>query len=321
MIGAILFFLLGLIMLLGGADVLVRGATSLGLRLGVTPLVAGLTIVAFGTSSPELVIGIDAALAGLGDVAIGGAVGSNICNIALVLGVAAIIRPIDIHSQLVRQDIPIMLGCSVLLVLLLIDRDISRFDGAVLASGVVAYTWYSIRVARREQEDIQREFSQGVIDNRLPWFVEILLVFTGLALLIGGGVIVVDNAVSIAHALSIPPAIIALTVIAVGTSLPELATAGIASWRRQGDIAIGNAVGSNIFNILAIVGVSATIMPLGMGAVDWTDMLAMIAVSLILIPLVLSKRRLERWEGFLLVVVYCIYLVVTVVDADIVPAT
>lgn len=319
MIGLFFLFLLGLLMLLGGAEILVRGATSMGLRLGVTPLIAGLTIVAFGTSAPELIVGVDAALEGLGDVAIGGAVGSNICNIALVLGIAALIRPIDIQSQLVKKDIPIMVGASILLVVLLIDRDISRVDGVILVAGILLYTVFSIRNARREPDDVILEFEQGVPTRQLPRFVELALVAGGLGLLVGGGTIVVQNAVEIAHRLHVSPAIIALTVIAVGTSLPELATAAIASFRRQGDIAIGNVVGSNIFNIFAIVGISATIVPLNMGGIDWTDMLAMVVVSLLLVPLVLSRRRLERWEGLLLVLFYFAYLYATVNDFDIVP--
>lgn len=308
-------FIAGLALLLLGADFLVRGATSIGLRLGITPLVAGLTIVAFGTSSPELAVGVDSSYRGLGDMAIGSAVGSNICNIALVLGAAALVRPINIQSQLVRLDIPVMIFCSLLLILVLMDGVISTFDGVVLVGGIAIYIFFSIYLARGEQKKIQDEFGEVVRDNLLAWWKEILLVVVGLGMLIFGGSMLVDTAVELARGFKIAPALIALTVIAVGTSLPELATAMLASYRRQGDIAIGNAVGSNIFNILAIVGISALVGPLRMGAIKWPDLAVMLAVSLILIPLVISRRRLERSEGVFLLVIYFLYMLVTVQKA------
>lgn len=315
MITPLFLFIAGLALLLLGADFLVRGATSIGLRLGITPLVAGLTIVAFGTSSPELAVGVDAAYRGLGDMAIGSAVGSNICNIALVLGAAALVRPINIQSQLVRLDIPVMIFCSLLLILVLMDGVISTFDGVVLVGGIAIYIFFSIYLARREQKKIQDEFGEVVRDNLLAWWKEILLVVVGLGMLIFGGSMLVDTAVELARGFKIAPALIALTVIAVGTSLPELATAMLASYRRQGDIAIGNAVGSNIFNILAIVGISALVAPLHMGAIKWPDLAVMLAVSLILIPLVISRRQLERSEGVFLLVIYFLYMLVTVQKA------
>lgn len=315
MITQLFLFIAGLALLLLGADFLVRGATSIGLRLGITPLVAGLTIVAFGTSSPELAVGVDSSYRGLGDMAIGSVVGSNICNIALVLGAAALVRPINIQSQLVRLDIPVMIFCSLLLILVLMDGVISAFDGVVLVGGIAAYIFFSIYLARGEQKKIQDEFGEVVRDNLLAWWKEILLVVVGLGMLISGGSILVDTAVELARGFKIAPALIALTVIAVGTSLPELATAMLASFRRQGDIAIGNAVGSNIFNILAIVGISALVGPLRMGAIKWSDLVVLLAVSLILIPLVISRRQLERSEGVFLLAIYFLYMLVTVQKA------
>lgn len=312
----LLFFLtVGLALLLLGADLLVRGATSIGLRLGITPLVAGLTIVAFGTSSPELAVGIDSSYRGFGSLAIGSAVGSNICNIALVLGAAALIRPINIQSQLVRLDIPVMILCSLLLIFVLADGVISALDGVALVTGIVAYVFFSIYWARGERKRIQDEFRAVVRDNLLAWWKEILLVAIGMAMLIFGGSILVENAIELAQDLNIAPALVGLTVIAIGTSLPELVTAMMASYRRQGDIAIGNAVGSNIFNILAIVGISALVGPLRMGAIRWTDLAVMLAVSLILIPLVISRRQLARWEGALLLLIYVVYLMLTVQES------
>ncbi len=312
MITLLFHFIAGLALLLLGADFLVRGATSIGLRLGITPLVAGLTIVAFGTSSPELAVGVDSAYRGLGDITIGSAVGSNICNIALVLGAAALVRPINIQSQLVRLDIPVMIFCSLLLIFMLADGVISALDGIALVSGIAIYIFFSIYLARGERKKIQDEFGEVVRDNLLAWWKEILLVVVGLGMLIFGGTILVDNAVELARDLKIAPALIGLTVIAIGTSLPELATATLASYRRQGDIAIGNAVGSNIFNILAIVGISALVGPLRMGAIKWLDLAVMLTVSLILVQLVITRRKLERWEGAFLLVIYFLYMLVTV---------
>ncbi|MCZ6499983.1 MAG: calcium/sodium antiporter [Gammaproteobacteria bacterium] len=315
MITLLFFLTVGLALLLLGADLLVRGATSIGLRLGITPLVAGLTIVAFGTSSPELAVGIDSSYRGFGSLAIGSAVGSNICNIALVLGAAALIRPINIQSQLVRLDIPVMILCSLLLIFVLADGVISALDGVALVTGIVAYVFFSIYWARGERKRIQDEFRAVVRDNLLAWWKEILLVAIGMAMLIFGGSILVENAIELAQDLNIAPALVGLTVIAIGTSLPELVTAMMASYRRQGDIAIGNAVGSNIFNILAIVGISALVGPLRMGAIRWTDLAVMLAVSLILIPLVISRRQLARWEGALLLLIYVVYLMLTVQES------
>ncbi|MCZ6560090.1 MAG: calcium/sodium antiporter [Gammaproteobacteria bacterium] len=315
MLTLFLLFIAGLALLLLGADFLVRGATSIGLRLGITPLVAGLTIVAFGTSSPELAVGVDSAYRGIGSMAIGSAVGSNICNIALVLGAAALVRPINIQSQLVRLDIPVMIFCSLLLMLMLVDGVLSALDGFFLIGGIAAYIFFSIYLARSEKKKIQDEFGEVVRDNLLAWWKEILLVVIGMGMLIYGGKILVDSAVGFAGNFNIAPAIIGLTVIALGTSLPELATAMVASYRQHGDIAIGTAVGSNIFNILAIIGISATVAPLQMGAIKWPDLAVMLAVSLILIPLVVSRRQLERWEGAFLLVIYVVYVSVTVVQA------
>lgn len=315
MLTLFLLFVAGMALLLLGADFLVRGATSIGLRLGITPLVAGLTIVAFGTSSPELAVGVDSAYRGIGSMAIGSAVGSNICNIALVLGAAALVRPINIQSQLVRLDIPVMIFCSLLLMLMLADGVISALDGIFLIGGIAAYVFFSIYLARGEKKKIQDEFGEVVRDNLLAWWKEILLVVIGMGMLVFGGKILVDSAVGVARNFDIAPAIIGLTVIALGTSLPELATAMVASYRQQGDIAIGNAVGSNIFNILAIIGISATVGPLQMGAIKWPDLAVMLAVSLILIPLVISRRQLERWEGAFLLMIYVFYVSITVFQA------
>lgn len=311
MISLFFFISVGLLLLLVGADFLVRGSVSLGLRLGVTPLVAGLTIVAFGTSSPELMIGVDAAMKGFGSLAIGSAIGSNVCNIALVLGAAAIVRPINIQSQIVRLDIPVMIACSLLLIALLADGLISKGDGILLMFGIAGYIGFSIYSSRREQKKIQEEFGEFVRDNLLAWWKEVLLVAIGMTLLIFGGSLLVDNAVRLAESVNIDPAVIGLTIIALGTSLPELATAMLASYRRHSDIAIGNAVGSNIFNILVVVGVSAMIRPLMMGAVAWIDLGVMLAMTLILVPLVATRRQLERWEGGLLVAIYVVYILTT----------
>lgn len=205
-----------------------------------------------------------------------------------------------------------MILCSIGVTLLLIDGEVTRMNGTFLVLGVVAYTWHSIRNARQESNDIQAEFSEGVRDNRMHWGVEVGMVVVGLALLSVGGAILVQNGAAIAAILQVRPAIIALTVIAIGTSLPELATSMVASWRNQGDLAIGNVVGSNIFNLLAVIGISALVRPISHEGVEWTDMAFMIGTSVLLLPLVMTRKKLERWEGVLLIAIYIAYIVMVV---------
>jgi cation:H+ antiporter len=298
----------GFILLYFGGDMLVRGAESLALRLGLTPLIVGLTVVAFGTSSPELFVSISAALDGLGDVAIGNVVGSNICNITLVLGLAALIHPINVQAQLMRIDAPIMILCALLLAALLLDDTISRAEGMILVAGIVIYIIFSIWLARRDKAVLDPEYAESMHHKQPSVLISLIFIIVGLAMLMVGAEFFVGGAVDIARTFGISEAIIGLTLIALGTSLPELATTIIASLKGRGDIAIGNCIGSSIFNILAILGITAIVEPVARGAITWTDIGIMAGVAVLLLPMLFTKSRLSRWEGILLLLCYGGYM-------------
>ena len=300
----------GFVLLYLGGETLVRGAESLALRLGLTPLIVGLTVVAFGTSSPELFVSVNAALDGLGDVAIGNAVGSNICNIALVLGIAALIQPIVVQAQLMRIDAPIMILCSLLLAGLLFDDVLDNKEGLILIAGIIIYIVFSIWQARRNKanEMLEQEFADSMHQKRPSIGISLLFIVIGLVMLMFGAEFFVDGAVTIARSFGISEALIGLTLIALGTSLPELATTVVASVKGRGDIAIGNAIGSSIFNILAILGITAVVKPIERGAVEWMDIGVMAGIAVILLPMLFTKSKLSRWEGLLLLLCYGGYM-------------
>lgn len=297
----------GALLLTAGGELLVRGAAVLALRLGLTPLVVGMTVVAFGTSSPELAVSLDAAVQGLGDVAVGNVVGSNICNIALILGLAALIRPVRVHAQLVRLDVPLMIAASVLLVLLLADGALGRGAGAFCVGALVLWVAAGVRLARRESRGVDAEFEAGLAARGTRTWLCAAMIAAGLAGLFIGGRLFVGGAVDLARAAGISEAVIALTVVAVGTSLPELATSLIGALRGHGDIAIGNVVGSNLFNLLGILGAAALVSPLEVRDVDWIDLGTMVAAALILLPMVRTGSVLSRVEGALLLALYIGY--------------
>jgi len=305
---AALYLLLGFGLLYLGGELLVRGAAALGLRFGLSPLVVGLTIVAFGTSSPELVVALDAAIRGYSEVAIGNVVGSNICNTGLILGIAALIHPLKVESKVVKFDAPIALVATVALFVMLYDGVLARIDGALLLAGIVAYTGFTLWEARRESGRVESEFTEEHPPSGHATSVLLLMIAGGLIALVIGGNLFVDGAVSLATALGVSQALIALTIVALGTSLPELATSIIASLRGHGDIAIGNVVGSNIFNILATLGVGALVVPLHRGDVQTFDLAAMLGIAILLIPLLYWRFTVGRWRGALLLVAYAAYI-------------
>jgi len=301
--------LLGLALLTAGAEVLVRGAASLARRLGLTPLVIGLTIVAFGTSAPELVVSVTGALKGYGDVAMGNVVGSNIFNLCVILGVTALICPVDIKVGLIRLDVPLMIGASMLAAWLGSRGNLTRPGGAVLILLLAAYTAFSVLLARKQAEtDVGREFEEGVPGtSRSPW-ADLGLVLGGLACLVAGSHLLVRSSVAAARLWGVSDAVIGLTIVAAGTSLPELATSVVAALRRQPDIAVGNVVGSNLFNILGILGVASTVRPLAAPGIRPLDLGVMVGTSVAVLPLLWTGRRLQRWEGALLLAAYAAYL-------------
>lgn len=298
----------GLVLLYFGAQVLIKGGAALAFRLGLTALVVGLTVIAYGTSSPELVVSINAALQGNGAIAIGNVVGSNICNIALVLAVCALVLPLTTSAQVIRREIPIMIGVSILLPILLWDRTLGRFDGALLLGVLVLYTWLTIRRARAEAAaEAGREYNQDYGAKQTGLAVSIGLVLVGLALLIGGSHAFVTGAVELATMWGMSQAVIGLTVVAVGTSLPELATSLVAAIRKHGDVAVGNVVGSNIFNVLGIAGFGAVLAPIDASGLSRIDLGMMLLTAIALLPLARTGGRISRLEGAGLLVVYAGY--------------
>lgn len=303
MITHLVFILLSLLLLFVGAEGLVRGSASVALRAGLSPLMVGLTIVAFGTSSPELVVSFKAGLAGQGDIALGNVVGSNSFNIGFILGLTALICPIPVHRQIIRMDAPIALGVAFLPLLFLANGRLDRIEAAFLFAGIVAYTLFSYRMARNETAD-----AGEVPPPSGKLWKDLLYIVGGLLILVLGSRLLVDHSIALARGLGVSEAVIGLTIIAAGTSMPELATSLVAAIRKQPDIAVGNVIGSNIFNILGILGISGLVSPLASGGIRITDHVCMILFSLLLLPILYTGRKLIRIEGAFLLALYCGYL-------------
>lgn len=317
LVTSIILILLALLLLFFGAEFLVRGGSSLALRAGLSPLLVGLTIVAFGTSSPELVVSVKSALAQQGDISIGNVIGSNSFNIGIILGLTALICPIPVHHQIIKFDGPIALAVAGLLLVFLRDGLLTRFEGFVLFLGIIAYTVANVVIARRE--------AQATLDAKNPdtgegsgeplfarktqhWVFDFAYIVGGLGILIVGSQILVDSSVSLAKEFGVSEAVIGLTIIASGTSMPELATSVVAALRKQPDIALGNVIGSNVFNILGILGIASLVSPLSAPGVSWFDCATMVLFSALLLPLLFTGSLLHRIEGALLLVLYGGYL-------------
>jgi len=297
----LVLFIIGLVGLIIGAELLVRGASRLAIGFGISPLVVGLTVVAFGTSSPELAVSTGSALSGQADIALGNVVGSNIFNVLFILGLSASIGTLVVAQQLIRLDVPLMIGVAILPLLLGLDGKIGRLDGLLLFAGIVAYIVFAIRQSRKETKEIEaeydHEFGQGGGMGPRQAVIQIALVIAGLALLVVGARWLVNGAVALARSLGLSELIIGLTIIAAGTSLPEVATSVIASLRGERDIAVGNVVGSNIFNILAVLGLTAAVAPEGVTvpvAALRFDIPFMIAVSVACLPIFFTGYRIAR---------------------------
>ena len=294
----------GLLLLIAGAEGLVKGSTTLAFRLGLTPLVIGLTVVAFGTSAPELLVSLQATFSGETDLALGNVVGSNIGNIALILGIAALLKPLQVKLQVVRREVPIMLGATLTLMVMLLDGSLSRWEGAILFAGLLAYLVFSLKVQAREGET---EIPPGLRRSGKVW-VALGLTGIGLVGLVVGAALFIKGAVGLAERFEVPSVVIGLTIVAIGTSLPELATSVVAAFRGKGDIAIGNVVGSNIFNILGILGITALLHPLSGSSLTAFDLGAMLLSALLILPLLYTGFTLNRWEGGVLVSGYVFYV-------------
>ncbi|MDP6355785.1 MAG: calcium/sodium antiporter [Planctomycetota bacterium] len=306
---------LGMAILFAGAEAMVRGSSALALRLGIAPVIVGLTVVSFGTSSPELVIGLDAALTGHGGIAMGNVIGSNICNIALILGVGALVRPLRVDAKLIRWDVPIMIGVSFFAMLLILDGKLGRLEGAILATGIVAYNFLQIRQAKKEKDDnFQIEFGGAVPAGPKPVWVNLALILAGVVLLVFGGHILIKAATMLAKSWGVSEEVIALSMVAFGTSVPELATTLVASLKGEGDIAVGNAIGSNIFNLLGILGVTALVMPFEAPDIRTFDLTVMLIAAIVAMPLMWSGFVLNRIEGGILLFGYAVYIGILFLD-------
>lgn len=301
----------GLILLIAGGEALVRGAGTLASRAGISPLVIGLVVVSAATSAPEFAVTMGAVLSGEPDLAVGNVVGSNIVNILLILGVSAVISPLLIKRQLVRFDMPVMVGISILLLVVSLDGEISVLDGIVLFASLALHTVISIILGRKEIVDPKAKPDTMPLNSRpVPLWLAVLLLAAGIALLVFGAQLLVAGAVSIATALGVSSLVIGLTVVAIGTSLPELATSLIAIIRGETDMAVGNVVGSNIFNIGMVLGLPAILfgegIPVAPAAIA-IDLPLMLATAVALLPIAFTGFIVKRWEGALFVLLYVSY--------------
>lgn len=326
---AFAYLLPGFVLLVLGAEVLVRGAARLAALLGITPLVIGLTVVAFGTSAPETAVSIQAAFTGKGDLALGNVLGSNVANVLLILGATALVTPLVVSRQLIRLDVPLMVVASLLVYGLAWDGALGRAEGALLFACVVAYTAFQVVTSRRQgaaaaaaaadaapdpgpdqADEFEREYGPRGGGGARVALTSAALVLLGLALLIGGSQLLVEGAVMLARALGLSELVIGLTVVAVGTSLPELATSLLAAWRGERDIAVGNIVGSNIFNLLCVLGLGALAAPAPIAVASSAlafDFPVMSAVALACLPIFFTGYGIDRWEGALFLGYYAAY--------------
>jgi cation:H+ antiporter len=319
----ILEFIGGLVILIVGADLLVRGASKLAAAYGVSPLAIGLTIVAIGTASPEIAVSLQAASLGQGNLTLGNVLGSNIFNILFVLGVTALVAPIVIAEQLIRLDAPIMVGVSVLAFSLAADGRLGLFDGLVLISGMITYTVFALRQSRRESKKVKSEYAKEFADTEehTTWNTakNFIFIIAGLALLILGARWLVDSASTMAKSIGVSELVIGLTVVAVGTSLPEVATSIIAALKGESDIAVGNAIGSNIFNLLGVLGLSGVLAPGGIAIsqrVLTFDFMVMVFVALVCLPVFYVDDNVSRGEGMLFLSYYILYTSYLILEAS-----
>ena len=319
---AIVLLIVGLVLLVVGADWLVKGASRLAISFGISSLIIGLTVVAYGTSAPELSVSVMSSMQGKSEIALGNVVGSNIFNVLFILGVSALVTPLIVAKQLIRLDVPVMIGASILLYALCYDGTLSRGDGILLFVGAIFYTWWLIRMGRRDAEVSALDTSIKPVGTL---WTNILWIALGLVFLVVGSKLLVDGAITIAKHFGLSEVIIGLTIIAAGTSLPEVATSVIASYRGERDIAVGNVVGSNIFNILSVMGLSSMVSPAGIttpAAVLNFDLPVMVAIALACLPIFFAGFKITRWNGaFFLAyyVAYTVYLIFAAKEHDALP--
>ena len=304
-----LYIIGGLVLLYFGADWLVKGAMTLALNLGLSPLIVGLTVVALGTSVPEALVSVQAAIGHQGGIAIGNVVGSNILNIALILGLSALITPLKVDSHLVKADVPLLSGATFMLVVLLEDFHISRMEGTFLLLCIVGYIVGNIMTVKKTTpEEDKIEGMEIPEDPGNNFWRDIALLIVGIITLGFGSNFLVTGAVDLARLWGLSEALIGLTIVSIGTGTPELATALMAAYRKSADLAIGNAVGSNLFNIMFVLGLAGLVAPLDAIGINSSDLYVMLAVTILLLPTVWTGRILDRKEGFLFLAIYFGYL-------------
>lgn len=313
----IILFAIGLVLLIAGAEWLVRGASQLAAAAGVSSLVIGLTVVAFGTSAPELAVSVSSAATGKADIALGNVVGSNIFNVLFILGISAAITPLRVNQQLIKLDVPIMIVISILVYVFALNGVLDRWEGGLFFAGIIVYTTFLVRQSRREQASVAAEYEKefGQMTLKAPWKA-VTLVLIGLVMLVIGSNWLVDGAVVLARYFGVSELIIGLTVVACGTSLPEVATSVVAAIRGERDIAVGNVVGSNIFNILSVLGLSSLIQPITVApAAMLFDIPVMIAIAVACLPIFFTNYTISRWNGWTFLLYYVAYTTFLILDS------
>ena len=326
----LLIFFIGLATLVAGAELLVRGASRLGAIIGISPLVIGLTIVSFGTSSPEMAVSVKAALTDHPDIILGACIGSSIFNILFILGLCALFAPLVVSQQLVWFEVPIMIGAHLLLFVLCLNGKIGRWDGLILFSCIISYILFAIYKGRKENKAVEEEykeaFAENVTNSKSKIIIkQITLIVSGLFFCVMGSGWLLDSAVKLAHSLGISELVIGMTIVAAGTSLPEVATSLVATIRGQRDIAIGNVIGSNIFNILGIIGVAGLVAPNGIAvapSILTFDLPLAIVACLACLPVFFTGHKISRWEGVVFLgyyAAYTSYLILAAKDHDSLP--
>jgi cation:H+ antiporter len=322
MIPETVWLIAGLVLLVLGAEVLVRGASRLAATFGISPLVIGLTVVAFGTSAPEMAVSTASGLTGQTSLALGNVIGSNIFNVCFILGLSALITPLTVSQQLIRLDVPLVIAISGLVFLFGLNGTINRPEGLLLFAGIIAYTVFLIRQSRRESQSVQNEyataFSAKESQSPRKLLVNITQILAGLGLLVLGSKWLVASAVTIAQQLGVNELIIGLTIVAAGTSLPELATSVVAGLRGERDIAVGNVIGSNLFNLLGVLGLAGIVSPNGISVSPQTlriDLPVMMLTAVACLPIFLTGRRIARGEGLLLLSGYLAYTAWLIITA------
>lgn len=315
----VIIFFVGLGLLVLGAEWLVRGAANLAAAAGVSSLVIGLTVVAFGTSAPEMAVSVKAGWLGQADMAMGNVVGSNVFNVLFILGASAMITPLLVAQQLVRRDVPLMILFSIVVLLLSLDGGIGRLEGIGLLASLIGYTTWLVRASRREQAAIVAEYDAEFAPRREPRpLIDLAYVVGGLALLVLGSQWLVDGAVTFAEWFGVSNVVVGLTIVAVGTSLPEVATSILAALRGERDIAVGNVVGSNIFNLLGVLGLAGSVSPTTLPvapSMSGFDIPVMIAVAVACLPIFSPGHMIPRWQGVVFVAFYVAYTTYLVLDA------